>query len=655
VDLVTCTGCKHVFSPTPGQRVRCPACMRFLDPPVAKLATVAKVAKAAKTATVVRPASAPPVAVRRPLKETTPTQPARSSRLPAIMLVAVVVLIGGAIWFLTRPKPTDPTTELAEMPKRPKLVLPDVVDPEVPRRPERKGDVPPPPLPPPLPIISDEPVKPKVIPKARPIDVASLPEVESPEFKTHRFEIKQIAGVDPDKVNAAIQRGVAYLQRSSPEWTASPQWPLGVPALCGLALLECDVPATDPLLQQVANQVRTQSVNELATYELSLAILFLDRFRQPRDRGLIQTLAARLIAAQDRSGSWDYRCRELLTQQETVTLLSILQQNRLVLARPLVPLTIGAEETPEKGGGKRGRDSFTDPFADSASDPTGSEIGPRRGGKEDSGPAAKTSAEDRPQAPRILPRSRMSGQPLPLVSTTPTPLPAAGITQRLQDVPTVKQRDRSRASLEIDFNNTVNDLSNTQFAILALWAARRHGVVSDRALLLCELRLRKTQLSSGSWNYKENGGSADSAMTCCGLLGLGLGTAADQPHGASLAQALKTDPGIQRAFDHLGAETGDPLPDVGAVGKMLSTYTLWSTERVAMMYRQKTIRGKDWYGWGAQNLLKHQDAAGSWLEPDGRSHLAPVDTSLALLFLVRSNLVQEISEQIRLQMPIQEK
>jgi hypothetical protein len=235
------------------------------------------------------------------------------------------------------------------------------------------------------------------------------------------------------------------------------------------------------------------------------------------------------------------------------------------------------------------------------------------------------------------------------------PLTSAAVTQRLQNVPTVKQRDRSRTALEIDFNNTTNDLSNTQFAILALWAARRHGVVSDRALLLTELRLRKTQLTSGSWRYKENGGQEDAAMSCCGLLGLALGTAADQPHGASLAQALKTDAAIQHALDHLGSQTGDPLPDSGAVGKMLSTYTLWSTERVAMMYHQKTIRGKDWYGWGAQNLLKNQDAAGSWLDPEGRSHLASVDTSLALLFLVRSNLVQEISEQIRLQMPIQEK
>ena len=632
MDLVTCAGCKHVFSPTPGQRIRCPACMRFLDPPAAKAA---------------RPASTPPPAARRRLKEAAPT---RSSRLNWILpVLGIAIFMAGGLWFMTRPKPADPPAEFAELPKRPKLVLPDVVDPEVPRRPERKSDVPPPLLP----IGPDEPTKPKTVPKSRPIDITTLPEVETPEFKTQRFEIKKIAGVDPEKVNAAIQRGVAYLQRSSPEWSASPEWPLGVQALCGLALLECDVPPTSPLLQQVANQVRAQCANETHTYEMSLALLFLDRLRQPRDRGLIQILATRLIAGQNQSGGWSYECRPLLTQQETVMMLSILQQNRLVAARPLAPLTIGADQPPDKGN--RGRDPFADPFAEPFTDPVSAEVDPRRVDKGDAGVTAKMPAEDRPQPPRILPRSRLSGQPLPMVAA-PTPLPVGVFTQRLQDVPTVKQRDRSRSSLEIDFNNTVNDLSNTQFAILALWAARRHGVVSDRTLLLTEIRLRKTQLTSGSWRYQERGsGQEDAAMTCCGLLGLGLGTAADQPHGASLAQALKTDPAIQHAFDHLGSKTGDPLPDYDAVGKMESTYTLWSTERVAMMYHQKTIRGKDWYGWGAQNLIKNQDAAGSWLDPNGRSHSAPVDTALALLFLVRSNLVQEISEQIRLQMPIQEK
>jgi hypothetical protein len=611
--------------------------MRFFESPAAKST---------------RPATAVPVAVRRrPANE---AKPARPTWILAVLAIALACV--GGLWLATRPRTPDRPTDIAALPTRPpRVVLPDVVDPEVPRRPVRKTEIVPivpPTIAPPIPL-PDDPVTPKTTPKARPIDVASLPEIETPEIKTKHLEIKKIAGVDPEKVNAAIRKGVAFLERTSPEWvTVNMAYNLGVPALGGLALLECETPPTSPLIQQIAGQVRTQCLNNTMTYEVSLAILFLDRLGESRDRGLIQTLAARLIAGQDAAGGWSYH-NPILTQPETVRLLAIMQQSRLAAARPLVPLTIGAENVPPKGG--KVRDPFADPFASSFGD-LETEPGVRRDSKGDATQTVKLTGDDRPLPPKILPRSRMSGQPAPLVSTTPTLLPNMALTQRLQDLPTVRQRDRSRASLEVNLKDARSDLSNTQFAGLALWAARRHGVVSDRALLLTELRLRKTQQTSGSWTYQEQPNfPQDAALTCCGLLGLALGTAADQPHGASLAQALRTDPIIQRALDNLGEQTGNPLPDYSTVGETHDIYALWSTERVAMLYRQSTIRGKDWYGWGAQNLLKNQDANGSWRDPHGHGHNAQSDTSLALLFLVRSNLVQEITDQIRLQMPIQEK
>jgi hypothetical protein len=414
------------------------------------------------------------------------------------------------------------------------------------------------------------------------------------------------------------------------------------------------MPPGSPLIQQIAAQVRARCGNKLDTYEISLAILFLDRLGNPKDRGLIQTLAARLISGQDEGGGWTYRAPYIMTQPETVELLAILQRSRPIAARPLVPLTIGSEKAPDKR--PKNKDPFSDPFADPFADPTpNSETGTREPKNDPT--IAKGTGDDRPTPPKILPRSRMSGQPVMHVSTpSPTLLPATGQTQRIQNIVTVKQRDRSRSTLDINMKETLADLSNSQFAILALWAARRHGVVGDRALILMEQRLRKTQSTTGAWHYQEHKASQENTALCCaGLLGLALGTAADQPHGASLAKALRTDESISRALDYLGKETKDPLPNYEDVGKLLDVYMLWSTERVAMIYHQKTIRGKDWYGWGAQNLLKNQDPAGFWLDPNGHSHDRAVDTSLALLFLVRSNLVQEITEQIRLQMPIQEK
>jgi hypothetical protein len=633
----------------PAAKAVAKAVAKTVAAPAARPAAKPDVKPAAKPA---RPVSTPSTARRRPRKETTSSQPTW-----LFVLLALAVVVGAGLWFGMRPRSTETIPEIADLSVRPpKVVLPDVVDPVVPHRPDKKTDKPAP-IDSPL-VVPDEPTKPKVTPKTRPIDVTALPEVESPEVKTApRFELKKIAGVTPDTVNAAIRKGVGFLMKTSPQWsTSNGQWDLGEPALGGLALLECELPPTHPLLQQVANHVRSHSLNKTDTYEVSLAILFLDRMGNPKDRGLIQTLGARLIAGQNAAGGWNYKSYEaVLTQPETVQLLSILQRNRPVASRPLVPLTIGADRPADKLGVK-GRDPFADPFADPLADPLAAETDPRRDPKGDAGPVAKATADDRPLPPKYLPRSRLSGGPIPRVQSTPTPLPATGLTQRIQDLPTVKQRDRSRSSLEVDFKGTTDDLSNTQFALLALWVARRHGVVSDRALLLTDLRLRQTQLTSGSWRYRETPIIPENTgMTCSGLLGLALGAAVDQPNGASLAQTLKTDPSIQRALDCLGGQTGDPLPDFESVGPIANIYWLWSTERVAMLYHQKTIRGKEWYGWGAQNLIKNQDPTGFWFDTNGVSHSHHVDTCLALLFLVRSNLVQEITEQIRLQMPIQER
>src|SRR5262249_39207659 len=46
-----------------------------------------------------------------------------------------------------------------------------------------------------------------------------------------------------------------------------------------------------------------------------------------------------------------------------------------------------------------------------------------------------------------------------------------------------------------------SDNSNTQFAILALWVAQRHGVPMERTLKLMVQRFRQSQNADGSWGY----------------------------------------------------------------------------------------------------------------------------------------------------------
>ncbi len=86
------------------------------------------------------------------------------------------------------------------------------------------------------------------------------------------------------------------------------------------------MPASDPCVQKAAAFVRTNSLHLGGTYELSLAILFLDRLGESRDRKLIRTLALRLVAGQTATGGWGYGC-PVLSPAAHKQLLALLQEN----------------------------------------------------------------------------------------------------------------------------------------------------------------------------------------------------------------------------------------------------------------------------------------------------------------------------------------
>jgi hypothetical protein len=190
------------------------------------------------------------------------------------------------------------------------------------------------------------------------------------------------------------------------------------------------------------------------------------------------------------------------------------------------------------------------------------------------------------------------------------------------------------------------DNSNMQFALIALWAARRHGLPVEKAFTLAEQRLRRTQ-TNGGWSYIAIS-PPNAQMTCCGLIGLGLAYGAiDKP---AEKRNLATDPAITRAFSEVGKVVGKPYPDVKNAprldmkkfGKVF--YTLWTLERAAVLFDLKTIHGKDWYRWGAQILLANQQPDGSW---PGEFREGCCDTSFALLFLKRANLTADMTHRVR--------
>ena len=119
---------------------------------------------------------------------------------------------------------------------------------------------------------------------------------------------------DKEKVQHAVDRGVEHLRGLQARDGSWPAHYFGGTALAGLTLLECDVPASDPAIQQTAEFLRkswTDVNDEYTTYAISLAILFFDRLGDPADTPIIQALGVRLLAGQNAAGGWTYMCPPL--------------------------------------------------------------------------------------------------------------------------------------------------------------------------------------------------------------------------------------------------------------------------------------------------------------------------------------------------------
>lgn len=410
----------------------------------------------------------------------------------------------------------------------------------------------------------------------------------------------------PSKANQAIDRGVAYLKGKLNGMTkiVGGANQIGSASLIGLTLLECGEPANDPAIKACVTTIREEVGKAINTYELSLALWFLDRLGQPQDEALIQTLALRLIAGQQIQGGWNYTCPHLSPELQN-ELMTLLQKT---------------------------------PIPDDPAMPAG--------------------------APPTNPNSAEELKKLAVVRYVPgTKLPANATGHE--------------------------DNSITQFAILALWSARKHHVPVERSLTMVEARFRASQGADGSWGYTWSFPNRRDSMTCAGLLGLAVGRGV----GKAKQGPQAPDPAVEKALTFLGGRIGGApkAPDLERKKKLeeytelsakirMTTdraeraklrarmiqlrpalitvgpgtlfgadswgdlYFLWSLERMSVVYDLKTVAGKDWYVWGSEIIVNAQNKDGSW------SDSFPVipDTCFALLFLKRVNIVKDLTIQLRL-------
>jgi hypothetical protein len=351
----------------------------------------------------------------------------------------------------------------------------------------------------------------------------------------------------PQKINDAIDKGVAYLKRYAGD--AETKQP-GSWALRGWALLESGVAAGDADVKKLAAYVRQQVPEMDNVYDLSLSIIFLDKLADAGDEPLIESMAVRLLAGQGTRGGWDYGV-DKPHAAERARLAKLVQDSEQLRSQGLV----------------------------------------------------------------IRARSR-------------TPQEIA------QDV------SRQLKTIRVSTVDHLGNNSTTQFAMMAIWVARRHGLPAANCLALVEKRFQLSQVKSGTWGYfyptreppDDDNMHTYPAMTCAGLLGLALGEGVK-----AKPRDLTKDPQVQRGLAILAQAMVEPPP-----GKRPNfIYFLFSMERTAVVYNLKKIGDHDWYAWGAQKLVETQQKDGWWSAGFSRD---AADTCFALLFLKRANVAKDLTE-----------
>jgi hypothetical protein len=197
---------------------------------------------------------------------------------------------------------------------------------------------------------------------------------------------------------------------------------------------------------------------------------------------------------------------------------------------------------------------------------------------------------------------------------------------------------------------TWTDNSNTQFALLALWVAQRHGVHVRPALARVAHRFRTTQDGEGSWAYRTNSKQSRPSNTCAGLMGLAVG------HGITTPGRGVRDEAAAAGLAYLGRTIDQAARRPGWRGRlsgvecMSDLYFFWSLERVAMVYGLRVLGRTEWYPWAAERLVAAQSPDGSWRN----AYPGLVDTCFALLVLRRTNLATDLTATLRGRVPGQD-
>jgi len=203
-------------------------------------------------------------------------------------------------------------------------------------------------------------------------------------------------------------------------------------------------------------------------------------------------------------------------------------------------------------------------------------------------------------------------------------LPTAGWSYDLLD--RERRRKEMRRLRKWGSKPFKGDLSNTQFAVLALWAAQSMTGYKVRTSTWKRTRdlLAKVQRDSGEWTYGLNGGGGFSGtMTAAGVVSYVCAFAGSEGGAEHLPAARASEPAKRglRAFATCSKESYEDY------------YFAYSVERLGTVLARPSA---DWYPAGARALVECQEKDGRWSRIERGDSRQVYETSLALLFLSRA-------------------
>ena len=454
---------------------------------------------------------------------------------------------------------------------------------------------------------------------------------EPPTFRT------SLSAEDQARVNKAIDRGVEFLksnQRLDGSWAQAHA--LGMAALPALTLLECGVPPDDRVIQKAAVHVRAHAPRDNWTYDIALAILFLDRLGDKKDEPLIRSLGLRLVAGQMTSGGWTYHCTVLEPRVEA-NFLTVLEQTRPV--NPLELFVTGGDGKADLGMiGVDQRVNVAPGLIDATTRLDAD--GPFRGivdgvsklrsdDKRPNSPApprgvtlTETERKEKTEAARVA----LSNLPPPLRRS---PVPPAAVDERTSAGRQLRQLEHpirhprrvgGDAARRADRPRhgphrpaLPHQPGGQRHLQLPLRSRRRRGRQpgdDDRGR---PARPRRHPRPDGGDETGRHGGQGP----------------ARQGHSAG------------------DGDLGRPLAADTSAGAPINLYFLWTVERVGMLYGLPKINDKDWYHWGAELLLDRQGQNGAWTVSNYPGATPLTDTSFGLLFLKRANFAKDLTVKIQ--------